>query len=747
MADNRITGSVGLDISDFKANVTQLNRQIELVRTGFQAAGDGTAEFGKSQEGLQAKIKALTETTELQRKKIENLDTQRKKVIATEGENSKAAENLTIKINKETAALNSQTVELKTTQTELEYYGKSSEKAGVKLDKLGGILKGVGVAMGAVAAATAAAAIKLAKDVVKQFGELEQNLGGSEAVFGEYAQSIQQTGEEAYRNLGVSQSQYLATANKMGALFQGSGIEQQKSLELTEKAMQRAADMASVMGIDMQQALDSVAGAAKGNFTMMDNLGVAMNATNIEAYALAKGLEFTWETATQAEKAEMAMQMFFDSTEQYAGNFAKESTQTITGSLGLLKASISSFTAGLGNANADMANLTGNMIDAFQSVVKNVVPVLANITNALPEATSGVLESIGEFLPDLLETVTEIFEEVLETLLKLFPSLMPVMATAIKTISNAIVRNIPLLASAAISLVKYLAVAITENIGSLTTAAVELVIYLVKSIAENIGLLANSAIDIVLALVNGIIDSLPMLIQELPVIMEAVIMGIMSAIPQLLDAAVQIILSLAEFLTQPENIVMLTLLGIDMLVAIINGVVSAIPQLLGSIGDIITAIFRAFKEIDWLDLGKNIIFGIIDGVKSAATSLASAVVQAAKDALQKVKDFLGIKSPSRLFADEVGFQIGAGEAVGIEQSKGKILSAVRNLNKDIAFNPINVGVGSAGITNTPVNSNMGGTVINYNQYNTSPKEINAFDTYRYGQKTVRELKLQLGGVR
>ena len=63
--------------------------------------------------------------------------------------------------------------------------------------------------------------------------------------------------------MGVSQSQYLATANKMGALFQGSGVDQQKSLELTEKAMQRAADMASVMGIDMQMALDSVAGAAK----------------------------------------------------------------------------------------------------------------------------------------------------------------------------------------------------------------------------------------------------------------------------------------------------------------------------------------------------------------------------------------------------------------------------------------------------------------------------------------------------
>ena len=88
---------------------------------------------------------------------------------------------------------------------------------------------------------------------------------------------------------------------------------------------------------------------------MMDNLGVAMNATNIEAYALAQGLEFTFATATQAEKAEMAMKMFLENTQQYAGNFAKESTETITGSIGMLQASVSSFVAGLGSADADMA--------------------------------------------------------------------------------------------------------------------------------------------------------------------------------------------------------------------------------------------------------------------------------------------------------------------------------------------------------------------------------------------------------
>lgn len=123
--------------------------------------------------------------------------------------------------------------------------------------------------------AAGTAIIKLSRDVIQQFGELERNLGSSEVVFGEYAATIQKTGEDAYKNLDVSQSQYLTSANKIGALFQGSGIDQQKSLQMTPDVMQHAADMASVMGIDMQMALDSVASAAKGNFTTMDYLGVA----------------------------------------------------------------------------------------------------------------------------------------------------------------------------------------------------------------------------------------------------------------------------------------------------------------------------------------------------------------------------------------------------------------------------------------------------------------------------------------
>ena len=139
-----------------------------------------------------------------------------------------------------------------------------SDEAGKKAGgALGSSLKKAFAALGVGAAI---------KKSLSEGMELEQNLGGTEAVFGQYASEIQKQAQTAYKNMGTSASDYMATANKMGSLFQGSGLEQKEAMDLSAKAMQRAADVASVMGLDMSMAMESVAGAAKGNFTMINCL-------------------------------------------------------------------------------------------------------------------------------------------------------------------------------------------------------------------------------------------------------------------------------------------------------------------------------------------------------------------------------------------------------------------------------------------------------------------------------------------
>ena len=156
------------------------------------------------------------------------------------------------------------------------------------LDKMQSIAKtGFSAIAGAVGVASTAIAGLIGKSV-SMAGDLEQNLGGAKAVFGElgeeirdmqiafknddgsiaYFKSLEATSLDAFQTMGLAQNEYLATINKMGSLMQGAGLDTQKSLQLSSEAMQRAADVASIMGIDVQMAMDSVAGAAKGNFTI-----------------------------------------------------------------------------------------------------------------------------------------------------------------------------------------------------------------------------------------------------------------------------------------------------------------------------------------------------------------------------------------------------------------------------------------------------------------------------------------------
>jgi hypothetical protein len=147
--------------------------------------------------------------------------------------------------------------------------------------------------------------------------------------------------------MGTSTNEYLEYANKIGSLMKGSGLQTAQAYDLTTKAMQRASDVASIMGIDVSSAMEAITGAAKGNFTMMDNLGVAMNATSLQSYALSKGIKKSYTAMSQAEKVQLAYNMFLEQTSEYAGNYRKEN-KTLNGSLTTLRAEFSNLSAEIG---------------------------------------------------------------------------------------------------------------------------------------------------------------------------------------------------------------------------------------------------------------------------------------------------------------------------------------------------------------------------------------------------------------
>lgn len=217
----------------------------------------------------------------------------------------------------------------------------------------------------------------MVKQAISLAGDLQQNIGGSESVFKNYAGTIQKTAETAASSLGLSQSKYLATATKMGSLFQGSGFSVAQSADMVTQSMQRASDVASIMGISVDSAMEAVAGMAKGNFTMMDNLGVAINDTNLQIYAQEKGLG---KLSTTQQKVNAAMQMILDKSDYAAGNYAKEN-DTYSGALTTFKAELEDFAAEAGTA--------------LLPLVQSVLPVLSGAFNALKPVIMTVAEAVG----------------------------------------------------------------------------------------------------------------------------------------------------------------------------------------------------------------------------------------------------------------------------------------------------------------------------------------------------------------
>lgn len=512
--------------ADLDKTYTNALNELKEVRSAMNSTGESSVLFRQKMQLLQTASDALKAKLEM----LKNAQEQMKS--AFENGNISGEEYREFQR------------EIENTTAELKLLGNEAPNASQSVGGFGDTVKAIitskaiiGLAEGAKAAAEAL--IDLGKSSVESYGELEQNLGGADAVFGQYSESIKKTAEDAYKTMGTSQSEYLATANKMGALFQGSGVEQQKSLELTEKAMQRATDMASVMGIETSAALEAVTGAAKGNYTMMDNLGVAMNATTLKAYALSKGLDVTWDSASNAQKAEIAMQYFFENTEQYAGNFEREARETVSGSIGLLTASIESLMAGLGNSEADIVNLTQNVIDAFGSVKDNVMPVLQAVSDALPQVAQELVEAIPEVIPEVAGMAEEIIAALGEGLEAQLPNITDMAVELLTAFAQKLTEALPAIADGAVLIVTTLADGIGEALPDLVPAAVEAVVKIAESLLDNIDVILDAAIKLIEGLTEGLFRALPGLLQEAPTIIAK--LG-----TALIDAAYEIIIGVPE---------------------------------------------------------------------------------------------------------------------------------------------------------------------------------------------------------
>lgn len=157
MAGNKtdITTVFKADISQFSESITSLKRYINTVNSEFRVATKGSSDWAKSQDGLKAKITQLNRTLQAQEQIVAELEKEYDKVASEQGENSEAAQKLTIEINKYRAAINKTKNDIDKYNKNLDKLGDTSKKSEKSLENLDDATKklndGFTVAKGAIA--------------------------------------------------------------------------------------------------------------------------------------------------------------------------------------------------------------------------------------------------------------------------------------------------------------------------------------------------------------------------------------------------------------------------------------------------------------------------------------------------------------------------------------------------------------------------------------------------------------------
>ena len=112
---------------------------------------------------------------------------------------------------------------------------------------------------------------------------------------------------------------------------------------------------------------------------------------------------------------------------------------------------------------------------------------------------------------------------------------------------------------------------------------------------------------------------------------------------------------------------------------IINSIGNIAKNVIGFFRDAFNGAVDAIKSINWGSIGMDIIRGIGNGISSMGKWLAQKAVDAVNGAKEAIKNFFGIHSPSRVMRDEVGKMIGAGMAIGIDDSSKDVMSSMKDL--------------------------------------------------------------------
>lgn len=323
---------IGLDSSGFQNGISSINRNLRVLDSEFKANTAALGENSKGLEGLRLKSQSLSKQLELQKQRVTVLDQAYTKSAQTKGRDSRATQELEIKLNRAKQSLSQMEGELSRTNKEIEVQssrwtalGKSLDGVGNKMKSIGDGLTGAGsklsLAVTAPLVAAGAASIRLASDTSESMNKVE-------VAFGSVSQSVKNWSDTTLKSYGIAKGTALDMSALYGDMATSMGLNQREAAKMSMSLVGLAGDLSSFKNIDIKQAEEALNGIFTGETESLKMLGIVMTDTNLQQYAYSKGIQKKTQDMTEAEKVQLRYNYVMDKTKNSHGDFERTSAGT-----------------------------------------------------------------------------------------------------------------------------------------------------------------------------------------------------------------------------------------------------------------------------------------------------------------------------------------------------------------------------------------------------------------------------------
>ncbi len=551
MSENPLTSKVGMDVGDFRSGLAELNRGVRSIETGFRASAAALGDWSKSSQGLEDRIKALTEEIKVQEKAVAANENEYKRLADAYGVGSRAAQDQAIKTNLATERLNKMKNELGTSRTALQNLKPASEDAGKGIKQMGSDSDIAG----------------------RKMINLEGISNGLKTAIGGIGQ-IAKIGLSALAGLGVGALGAVAgltklilgtakTADDLDELSQKTGISTTRLQELAFIGKQSGTDIDTMTGsmAKLVRSMDATKSYGAPAAQAFRTLGVSVR----DAHGNLKDSEQVFYDTLNAlgkvgddtERDALSMEIF--------GKSAQELNPLILmGADGMKTMSDQAHTLGAVMSEEDV-KAAADLNDKIDGLKMGFQGTANTILSAFIPAFSGVADTVGGYATIFAKAIG---------LNKDFPKVGQQM---IVDLVRSIILQIPKLVDAGLSIVMGLITSITDNLPTLMSTGVTVITSLVTALTTAIPLLLSAGGQILMALINGILPMLPGLLQTGMDILTNILLGLTQALPQIIPAITDVVTKIAYIIT--TNGPALINAAIPLLVALAQGIGAALPTL------------------------------------------------------------------------------------------------------------------------------------------------------------------------